>query len=143
MASNTSIQTKNRNGESISLHHTQTDSPILPVASLRQLHEFRPDLVDFVVQQTKIESEERRKQNSKINNFIFIEHILGIIFAFLIVLFGIGVGTYLIINEHGWEGVAVMGTPLITIVGMFLEGKRRKSRSEREEQNVQMKKRKR
>jgi len=51
-----SAQAKNSRGDELTLHAQDTDAPILPVASLEHLHEFRPDLVDFVITQTATEA---------------------------------------------------------------------------------------
>ena len=63
--------------KAVVLHQSETDSPALPVAQLEKLHDFRPDIVDWVKDQTQIEAEHRRSQNSRINMFVFIERILG------------------------------------------------------------------
>lgn len=74
MAKNTQIKARNANSE-IHLSHSQVDSPILDVRSLEHLQQFRPDIVDFVVEQTKKEAEHRRKQDSRMISYTFIERI--------------------------------------------------------------------
>ena len=45
--------------------HTELDSPVLDVNALERLHQFRPDIVDFVIEQTRAEAENRRKLEKK------------------------------------------------------------------------------
>lgn len=83
MAKNTQIKARNANSE-ISLSHSQVDTPLLDVNAIERLQQFRPDIVDFVVEQTKLEAEHRRKSDSKVINFTFIERIGALLFGALI-----------------------------------------------------------
>lgn len=60
----TTGQIKKR-GVDLTFQHNETDSPILPVAHLERLQQFRPDAVDLVLEQTRIEADHRRKQDSR------------------------------------------------------------------------------
>lgn len=51
---------KSSAGNEVTLHQQETDAPILPIAQLERLHSFRPDLVDFVVDETRNEAQHRR-----------------------------------------------------------------------------------
>lgn len=44
----------------VALSHVSTDAPLLPVRDLAELHNFRPELVDKVVEWTEIEGKHRR-----------------------------------------------------------------------------------
>lgn len=46
--------------KSLALSHVNTDAPLLPVAELAALHNFRPDLVDKVIELTEVEGKHRR-----------------------------------------------------------------------------------
>lgn len=83
MAKNTQIKARNANSE-ISLSHSQVDTPLLDVNAIERLQQFRPDIVDFVVEQTKLEAEHRRKSDSKVINFTFIERIGALLLGALI-----------------------------------------------------------
>jgi hypothetical protein len=63
MASGNSVtQVKATDGQvSVAASHVTTDAPLLPVKELHELHSFRADLVDLVVQQTIIEGQHRRE----------------------------------------------------------------------------------
>ena len=83
MAKQTAASVKTKNHE-VSLHSHETDSPVIPVVQLEQLHQFRPDKVDWIFQQTQIEAEFRRSEIKRVNKFSFVGVILGQIFAFLL-----------------------------------------------------------
>ena len=54
MAKHTQVKAQNQNGNSLQLTQHETDSPVLPVAQLEQLQAFRPDLIDWVRDQTEM-----------------------------------------------------------------------------------------
>ncbi|MGB9094830.1 MAG: hypothetical protein WCB93_12010, partial [Gallionella sp.] len=87
--------TRKRDGNSeLTLSEHETDSPIVPVAQLERLHVFKPEAVDWVINQTQIEAEHRRKETSRINGYIFAEHLIGQIFALVIGICGIVAGSW-------------------------------------------------
>ncbi|VCX78003.1 hypothetical protein BANRA_04048 [Acinetobacter baumannii] len=43
------VGARNGKGEEVQLHHQESDAPIVYTAELEKLHNFRPDLVDWVV----------------------------------------------------------------------------------------------
>ena len=45
-------QAKDNNRNEIAIASVNSDSPLLPVEQLEKLHQFRPDLVDFVIEET-------------------------------------------------------------------------------------------
>jgi len=102
---NTRISAKNRTGNEVSLSHSQTDSPIIDVASLERLQSFRPDLVDFVKEQTQKEAQWRRENESRIVWFTFIERIGGILLAFAVCAFGVFGSIWA--ADHGHEKLAM------------------------------------
>lgn len=130
MAAHTSVQAHtNEDGKKFSLHHTSTDSPILPAENLRQLQQISPELVQWVVTQTELEAQYRRKENAKLNWFILIERLAGIITGTLVAIFGLGLGGYLILEGHDWAGVALSGVGLSTIVSILVARERNKKKT--------------
>jgi hypothetical protein len=109
-----------RNGDQLTLQSQETDSPILPVAQLQQLHEFRPDLVDFVIEQTTQEAKYRRSHESRVNWFIFIERIFGQLAAILVALAGIGGGIYAGLQGQPWLGGVIASVTIGTLAVAFL-----------------------
>lgn len=83
MAKNTQIKARNANSE-IHLSHSQVDTPLLDVNSIERLQKFRPDIVNFVVEQTKLEAEHRRTSDRKMINYTFIERIGALLLGALI-----------------------------------------------------------
>lgn len=102
----------------------ETDSPILPVPQLENLQRFKPDAVDWVIKQTQIEAEERRSETKRINTFVFIERIVGQVFAFLIGIAGVSGGAYVAIQGQSWAGATIAGLALTGLAVVFLTGKK-------------------
>jgi multisubunit Na+/H+ antiporter MnhB subunit len=122
----TSVQATNQQGEHVSIQQTSTDSPILPAANLQQLQQIDPKLVDWVVEQTKVEADHRRKIERQINWFVFIERMSGVLAGAAVAIFGLGISAYLVLHGHEWAGVAVSGTTLATIVTVLVTKDHRK-----------------
>ena len=102
MARGSKTQIKGKGSEITHQQH-ETDSPIIPVPQLERLHTFKPDAVDWMLKQTEIEATYRRNEEHRVNSFIFIERLVGQIFALIIGLTGIGGGSCLavvFIQEH-------------------------------------------
>lgn len=100
----TQIKTRNASGNELSLSHAQSDSPVLDVEGLERLHQFRPDVVDFVLEQTKQEAVHRRKQENRRDWFIFIERLSALFFGFFIVVAGLA-GAFWAARQ-GWHILA-------------------------------------
>lgn len=105
-----------------------SDAPLLPIAGIERLHLIRPDRVDWVFEQTQIEAETRRKEQTRINTFIFAERIAGMVAALLIGVCGIGGGIYAGLHGHDWLGGVVATTTIGTLAVAFL--KRNKNNAE-------------
>ena len=122
----TQARVKHRDGHQLSIQQHETDSPIIPVAQLEQLHKFKPEAVDWVINQTQIEAEHRRAQDKRINTYIFFERTLGQIFAFLIGIAGVGGGSYVAVNGQPTAGGAIATAALTGLAVVFLTGRRKK-----------------
>lgn len=116
-------QLRAKSGE-VAVSSTTTDSPLLPIDQIERLHEILPDKVDWVFEQTNIESAARRKEMSRINTMVFIERIAGLIFALLIAVLGLGLATYLAMNNHEVPASIIGGSTLVGLVTAFVVGKR-------------------
>lgn len=114
-------EAKNSKGEQLTVHSQDTDALILPVAQLETLQQFRPDLVDLVVRETQLEAAHRRKQESKINNFIFIEKMVGQASAILLTVLGIGGGIYAGLQGHPWLGGGIVSATIGTLAVAFIK----------------------
>lgn len=116
----TSLQAVSSDGQSVSLQHTSTDSPILPAANLEHLQRIDPTLVPFVVEQTALEATSRRRALTQYNRFIFIERISGVVMGGAVAISCFAMGGYIILQGHDWAGVAMCGTTLATIVTVIV-----------------------
>ena len=116
----TSARANDSDGAEFALHSTQTDAPIIPIASIERLHAIRPDRVDWVFDQTQAESEARRKRESRLDRLIFIERFLGMLAALVIGVCGIAGGIYAAVNGHDWVGGIVASVTIGTLAVNFL-----------------------
>lgn len=116
------MRAKTTDGElAVSSH--DSDSPILPVAQLEQLHSFRPDLVDFVIKQTELEAEHRRKQVVRVDYFIFTERVVGMVCAVVVCSIGVVGGGYVGLHGQPWLGGVIASAALGTLAVAFVRKK--------------------
>jgi hypothetical protein len=113
-------EAKNKNGDQITLHSQDTDALILPVPQLEALHQFRPDLVDLVVKETQLEAAHRRKQEVRVNVFIFVERLIGQIAAVLLASMGIAGGIYAGVKDQPWLGGVIVSATIGTLAVSFI-----------------------
>ena len=90
----------------------ETDSPIIPVARLERRHQFKPEAVDWVIQQTQIQAEHRRREDRRINSFILVERFVGQFFAFVIGIGGVGAGSCVALHEPPWAEAGIASVAL-------------------------------
>ena len=126
MAKTTTANVRNRHGD-LTVQHHETDSPLLPVAQLEHLHQFKPDAVDFVIEQTKIEADYRRAETQRLNTLVFVERVIGQVFALLIGLSGIFSGAYVAVNGQPTAGATIASLSLTGLAVVFLKGKMSKT----------------
>jgi uncharacterized membrane protein len=110
----------------LTVQQHETDSPLIPVAQLRELNEFKPEAVNWVIQQTQIEAEHRRIETHRINTFIFVEKLLGQVFALLIGLAGIGCGSYVALHGQPVAGGTIASLSLTGLAVVFVTGRKNK-----------------
>lgn len=125
----TTAKVSNRNGE-LTLQHHETDSPLLPVAQLERLQKIKPDAVEWVIQQTQVEAEYRRIESKRVNTFVFIERLVGQIFALLIGMAGILCGGFVAVQGQPWAGGTIASLAITGLAAVFLTGRtKNKSRT--------------
>jgi hypothetical protein len=105
---------------------TDADSPILPVEQLEGLHKIKPGAVDWVIEQTQIEAEHRRAETTRVNDLIFVEHLLGQIFALVIGLAGILGGSWVAVNGQPWFGFAIAAVVVIALAAVQLNERKKR-----------------
>lgn len=104
----------------------ETDCPIIPVSQLERLQQFKPEAVDWVIQQTQIEAEHRRAEDKRINTYVFIDRTVGQVFAFLIGIAGVGGGSYVAVNGQPWAGATIASLSITGLAAVFLSGRSKK-----------------
>lgn len=114
------------NRHELTLQQHETDSPIIPVPHLERLHAFKPEAVDWVITQTQIEAEHRRREHKRVNTFLFIERTIGQIFALLIGIAGIGGGSYVALHGEPGAGGTIAGLAITGLAAVFLVGRGKK-----------------
>lgn len=122
MANNHTRAQKNKGGDLL-VQSTTTDAPLLPVEQIAQLKQIAPERVDWVFDQTQIESKFRRDETKRINTFTFIERICGLIFALVIAIIGLGASVYCAINSREVVASVLGGATLVGLVTAFIVGK--------------------
>ncbi|MDP1871701.1 MAG: hypothetical protein Q8K61_08740 [Gallionella sp.] len=116
----TNLQATDANGGRLSVQHTSTDSPILPAANLRDLQQINPELVTWVVKETEVEATHRRAETTRVNRYVFIERMSGVILGALVAIVGFLIAAYLVLKNHDVAGVAIGGATLGTIVSVLV-----------------------
>lgn len=122
MGKSTTANVRHKSAE-LTVQQHDTDSPILPVAQLEQLHNFKPEAVDWVIQQTQIEAEYRRAESKRINTFIFVERLIGQVFALIIGIAGIFGGAYVALHGQPGAGGTIAGLAITGLAAVFLTGR--------------------
>jgi len=126
MSRQTTAGVRDRSKEVV-VQQSETDSPALPVAQLEKLHNFRPDIIDWVISQTQTEAEHRRSQNKRINGFVFVERVLGQVFAFFIGIVGVAGGGYVALHNQPWAGAMISTAALTGLAVVFVTGRKNKN----------------
>jgi len=131
--SNKALQAKatSKNGDQLTVHAQETDSPILPVAQLEQLHQFRPDLVDFVIEQTREEANFRRRRDDRVNLYVFIERIMGQLGSIIIAGLGVGGGIYAGLNGQPTLGGVIASVTIGTLAVAYVKRHRQEDAAPR------------
>lgn len=102
----------------------QEEESSLPAAvELERLHSFRPDLVDTSVELYKEEVAVQRKRINKVDNFVFIERMAGLIFSVALVALAFYVSYVLAMAGHDAVACVVSGGTLVSIVATILKRK--------------------
>lgn len=118
---------KTRDGDlGIAMSEHSTDSPVIQIEVLERLHAFRPDKVDWIFEQTEKEAEYRRKNDGRVNIFVFIERLLGQIFGLVIGLSGIAGSVYLGVHDHEVLAGTIATATIATLAVSFIKGRNSK-----------------
>lgn len=115
---------KSRQSKDDKITLSQYSGPLPPSDEFQNYEEVLPGAADRIISMAEKEQEGRISAQHKEMRMLFISHIMGQIFAFILGLTGILGGSYLIINGHDLSGFAVFLSSLAAIVGAFIYRKK-------------------
>ena len=117
----TQVKARSVTGEEVHLLEQRTDSPLVDTQALEKLNNIRPDLVDWVIEQTTKEAEYRRTEVHRINSFEFFERIGGLILSVVICISGI-IGS-IVAFSYGSErlGIVLAIATIATLAAGYLK----------------------
>lgn len=121
----TTRTTRRKDAETAS--EQEADSPIIPVEQLERLNLFKPSAVDWVIKQTQTEAEFRRRETSRVNKYIFVEHLVGQIFALIIGMVGVISGSIVAYNGQQVAGAVIASIAIAGLIIVFLTGRKKSS----------------
>lgn len=98
--------------------------PVPPPEVIREYEQILPGLADRIFKMAEDQSAHRRAMETKEVNSINFRALLGLVFAFIIILVVILVGAYLIYNDHPITGLVAMLSASVYIVYNFITGKK-------------------
>jgi hypothetical protein len=125
----TTAQLKDRERH-VTLSQHETDAPILPIAQIEKLREIAPGRVEWFFDETIKEGDFRRGETSRVNTFVFIERLLGILAGLFIGSSALYASYRLAMAGHDWVAAIIGGTTVVGLVSAFVVGiKRRTERS--------------
>jgi hypothetical protein len=112
-----------RSGE-VAVSQTTTDAPLLSVEQIERLQQIAPHRVDWVFDQTQLESESRRSELRRVNTMVFIERMAGLVFALVIAVLGLGIAAYLALHDKEITASVIGGATLVGLVATFIGGRK-------------------
>ena len=110
------VKAKDATGAEVQAISQENDFPLPPVQELEKLHQFRPDLVDKVLELTAEEAKKRRERLNTIDVYVYRQNMVSGIGAVLIALVAFCGAIYLAINDHDWAAVGIVGGTLGVVV---------------------------
>jgi uncharacterized membrane protein len=122
----TTRTTRRKDAETTSAEQ-EADSPIIPVEQLERLNLFKPSAVDWVIKQTQTEAEFRRRETSRVNKYILVEHLVGQIFALIIGMVGVISGSIVAYNGQQVAGAVIASIAIAGLIIVFLTGRKKSS----------------
>lgn len=113
----------------VTVQESRTHSgPIPDPESLARYDEIIPDGANRIMLMTENQQAHRIEIEKKVASSHVNQSLLGQIFGFVIGLVGIGVGAYLAILGHEVAGTTLIGGTIVSLVSVFVIGKREQKR---------------
>ena len=110
------VKAQDATGAEVQAISQENDFPLPPVQELEKLHQFRPDLVDKVLELTAEEAKKRRERLDTIDAYIYRQNMVSGIGAIAVALVAFAGAIYLAINDHDWAAVGIVGSTLGVVV---------------------------
>ena len=92
--------------------------PFPPPIILAQYEESLKGTAERIIALTEEEARHRRTTESR----LLLIHFAGILFAFFLTIFIVGMGAYVILQGHGLAGALICGVGSTGLIGMFIHG---------------------
>ena len=125
MGRQTTVQLKDKDRHLMASEH-QTDAPLLPMAQIEQLQRIAPHRVDWFFDETSKEGNFRRKETGRVNTFVFIERMGGILSGLAIGALALFFAYQLAMAGHDGVAAVIGGTTVVGLVSTFIFGARKK-----------------
>ncbi len=117
--------TRRKNNKEERITVSQFSGPLPPSSELANYENVLPGAADRILTMAENEQKGRIKAQRSELRMLFISHIIGQVFAFLLGLGGISAGFYLILQGHDVSGLGVLISSLAAIVGAFVYKQRK------------------
>lgn len=127
MGRSTTAQLRDKDRQLTVAQH-ETDAPILPVEQIARLKEIHPERVDWVFQEATLEGAFRRRETRRVNTFIFIERLIGLVAGLAIGVTALVIAAYLALEQHDGVAMIIGGTTVVGLVSAFLIGVKRRGK---------------
>ncbi len=82
-------------------------------------------MVDWVIKRTEDEASGRRKREKRVDQFIFVERIGGLVGGIVISALGLSIAAYLALNGAQKVAGIIGGGTLVSIVSIIVTGRKR------------------
>lgn len=121
----TTVEKRPDNSGALTIQEQEIDTPILPVEQMERLHAFKPEAIDWLLEETSKEAEDRRKRQARIDWFVFWERFCGQFFGLLIGIAGVVGGVFAAIKGFPGAGGTIatvsIGTLAVAFIGKLKE----------------------
>lgn len=108
------------NTKSLTVQNQEIDTPVLPAEQMERFQQFRPDINDWILNQTDMEAAARRERQAKIDRYIFTAQLIGQIFGLIIGLAGVVGGAIVAVKGYSAAGATIASLAIGTLALAFL-----------------------
>lgn len=124
--SNRQTHVDSKRGDShLAITQHETDSPLIPVSQIERLHQFAPERVQWVFDQTEREADSRRSRAQRLDTFVFTERMVGQIAAVLLCSGALYAAYLLGMAGKKIAAAAIGTTAVVGLAGAFLSNARK------------------